>query len=57
MIQKQRVLQEFMELVSITSSSRAERDIAEALKKKLVDIGLQVEEDRVGEISGAMLET
>ncbi len=52
MIQKQRVLQEFMELVSITSSSRAERDIAEALKKKLVDIGLQVEEDRVGEIIG-----
>lgn len=52
MIVKERVLQEFMELVAIPSSTRAERQIADALTKKLLAIGLQVEEDNVGEKIG-----
>ena len=52
MIDKERIVQEFMELVEIPSSSRAERQIADALKKKLTEIGLQVEEDDVGEKIG-----
>ena len=52
MIEKQRVLQEFMELVAIPSSSRAERQIADVLKQKLAAIGLSVEEDNAGEKIG-----
>lgn len=52
MIDQARILQEFMELVAITSSTRAEREIADVLKRKLTEIGLQVEEDGVGAIIG-----
>ena len=52
MIVKERVLQEFMELVAIPSPTRAERQIADALTKKLLAIGLQVEEDNVGDKIG-----
>ena len=52
MIHRERVLQEFMDLVSITSSSRGERAIADVLKQKLALAGLQVEEDSVGEKIG-----
>ena len=48
MIDKERVLQEFIELVAIPSSGRAERQIADALKRKLTEIGLAVEEDATG---------
>ena len=48
MINRQRVLQEFMELVAIASPSRGEREIADVLKDKLQAAGLQVEEDGAG---------
>lgn len=52
MIHRERILQEFMELVTITSSSRQEREIADVLKRKLTEAGLLVEEDGVGEKIG-----
>ena len=52
MIHRERILQEFMELVAITSSSRQEREIADVLKRKLTEAGLLVEEDGVGEKIG-----
>ena len=52
MINRQRVLQEFMELVAITSPSGGEREIADVLKGKLQAAGLQVEEDASGEKVG-----
>ena len=52
MIDKARIVEEFMELVAIPSSTRAERQIADALKNKLTEIGLQVEEDDAGEKIG-----
>jgi tripeptide aminopeptidase len=52
MINRERTLKEFMELVAITSPSRGEREIADVLKKKLVAAGLQVEEDNAGEKIG-----
>ena len=48
MINRERTLQEFLELVAITSPSRGEREIADVLKRKLSEAGLQVEEDKVG---------
>ena len=48
MINRERTLKEFMELVAITSPSRGEREIADVLKRKLMEAGLQVEEDEVG---------
>lgn len=41
-----------MELVAITSSTRKEREIADALKQKLNAAGLVVEEDKTGEVIG-----
>ena len=52
MINRQRVLQEFMELVAIASPSGGEREIADALTKKLQTAGLTVEEDGAGEKIG-----
>ena len=53
MINRERVLKEFMELVAITSPSRGEREIADVLKMKLAEAGLRVEEDNTGaKISG-----
>ena len=52
MINRKRTLQEFMEMVTITSSTRGERAIADLLKRKLAEAGLAVEEDAVGEKIG-----
>ncbi len=52
MINRERTLKEFMELVAITSPSRGEREIADVLKRKLAEAGMQVEEDAVGEKIG-----
>ena len=52
MVNKARVLAEFLELVQIKSSSRQEREIADALTKKLLDIGLEVVEDTAGQKIG-----
>lgn len=48
MVNKERMLAEFYELVSITCSTRAEREVADVVKAKLAAIGLKVEEDDVG---------
>ncbi|MFZ5644088.1 MAG: M20/M25/M40 family metallo-hydrolase [Bacillota bacterium] len=48
MINRERLLNEFLELVKIDSVSGFERNIADILKKKLKDIGLEVFEDDTG---------
>ena len=52
MIQKERVLTEFLEMVRIACSTRGEREIADYLKHKLAAIGFAVREDEVGGIIG-----
>jgi tripeptide aminopeptidase len=46
MINQQRLLQEFMELVQIDSETKHERVICDVLKRKLSDLGLEVVEDQ-----------
>jgi tripeptide aminopeptidase len=51
-IQKERMVEEFMELTSIDSVSFKERKMADALKKKLADLGVEVYEDDAGKDCG-----
>jgi len=44
-VNKNRILEEFLRLVSFDSESFNEKEISEYLKKKLTDIGLEVSED------------
>jgi tripeptide aminopeptidase len=48
MVNRERVLAEFFELVSIRCSTRAEREVADVVKAKLAALGLAVDEDDVG---------
>ncbi len=50
MINKDRLVKEFCDLVAIDSVSFQEREMADVLKKKLEDLGFQVSEDQSGEI-------
>lgn len=52
MIREDRLIKEFCELVSIDSPSYQERMITDVLKRKLIEIGFQVQEDDVGDIIG-----
>lgn len=52
MINKDRMVEEFISLISIDSISRNERKMADALKKKLQDMGYEVTEDDAGEKIG-----
>ncbi|WP_139489269.1 M20/M25/M40 family metallo-hydrolase [Brevibacillus dissolubilis] len=52
MINQERILQEFLELVQIDSETKFEGKIAEVLKQKLTDMGFSVEEDNAGEKIG-----
>lgn len=52
MINKERVLAEFFELVKIKCSTRDERQVADLLKARLAALGLEVTEDNVGEKIG-----
>jgi tripeptide aminopeptidase len=52
MMNKKRVVNEFMELVAISAATRSEHDLADVLKRKLIEIGLTVEEDATGEKIG-----
>src|SRR5690242_5347404 len=53
MIDRERIVAEFSELVRITCSSKAERQVAEVVKSKLSALGLEVFEDDVaGKIDG-----
>ena len=47
-----KILDEFMELVSISSPTGDERRMADALKKKLLEIGCEVFEDDAGQALG-----
>ena len=49
---KEHLINEFKELVSIEVHSRQERAIADVLKKKLEDLGLTVTEDTAGQVLG-----
>jgi len=48
MINQERVLAEFFELVKIKCSTRDERQVADILKARLADLGMEVTEDEVG---------
>lgn len=52
MVKQERIVQEFLRLVQIDSPSLHEREIADYLKKKLADLGLDVIEDGAGEAIG-----
>ena len=52
MINQQRLLAEFFDLVKIKCSSRAEREVADIVKAKLAGMGFEVSEDEVGEKIG-----
>lgn len=52
MINQERLLQEFMELVQIDSETKHEREICDVLKKKFLDLGMHVVEDDTTSITG-----
>lgn len=52
MINRKRLIDEFLELVGINSHSRNEREIADILKLKLTDLGFSVYEDNTGDKIG-----
>lgn len=52
MINNERLLSEFLELVQIDSPTGNERQIADLLKTRLSDLGFEVSEDNAGEILG-----
>jgi tripeptide aminopeptidase len=49
MIEREQVIQEFQELTRLRSATHYERRLAEALKIRLVGLGLKAVEDRAGE--------
>lgn len=52
MINIERIIAEFQELVAIDAPTFGEREIADVLRKKLEVIGFQVKEDEAGELLG-----
>lgn len=52
MVNKERILADFFELVKIKCSTRAEREVADLLKGRLAGLGMDVMEDNVGEKIG-----
>lgn len=52
MVNTERVLKEFFELVQVPCSTKNERQIADILKAKLSELGLDVQEDNTGEKIG-----
>ncbi|WP_407309276.1 M20/M25/M40 family metallo-hydrolase [Desulfosporosinus sp. SB140] len=52
MLNHQRLIAEFLELVKIDSPTRKERQIAEILKDRLMDLGMDVSEDQTGTAIG-----
>jgi len=52
MINEERVLNEFLEMIQIRCSTLQEREIADLLKGKLAALGMDVTEDNVGEKLG-----
>lgn len=52
MINRERLLAEFLELIKINSPTRSEREVAETLKSRLENIGMEVTEDDAGQEFG-----
>lgn len=52
MVNKERMLEEFFELVKVKCSSKGEREVADLLKARLKEMGLEVTEDQAGEKIG-----
>ncbi len=52
MVNEERLVQEFVDLVQISSPTRQERKVADYLKARLGELGLSVEEDNAGEKIG-----
>lgn len=52
MVNKERMLAEFFELVKIKCSTKDEREVADVLKPRLANLGAEVSEDNVGEKIG-----
>lgn len=52
MIDRERLIRQFVRLVSIDAPSYGEREMADYLKQKLEELGFSVEEDRAGEFYG-----
>lgn len=52
-INRERILDTFVNLVAIDSPSRGERAMCDELKKRLIDLGLSVEEDDSAAASGS----
>ncbi|GAB6182137.1 M20/M25/M40 family metallo-hydrolase [Desulfotomaculum defluvii] len=48
MVNENRIIDEFIELVQVDSESGAERQLADLLKARLKDLGLEVREDNAG---------
>ena len=53
MVNRERILDEFLRLVRIDSPTMHEREIADYLKERMTGIGLSVYEDNAGEIFGS----
>ncbi|KGX91302.1 hypothetical protein N781_04310 [Pontibacillus halophilus JSM 076056 = DSM 19796] len=51
-VNRERLLEEFLELVQVDSETKQESKIAEVLKKKFSDLGVEVKEDNAKEITG-----
>ncbi|WP_249871935.1 M20/M25/M40 family metallo-hydrolase [Oceanobacillus saliphilus] len=51
-VNQKRLIEEFIELVKIDSETKFETEIAEVLKKKFKDLGLEVVEDNSKEVTG-----
>lgn len=52
MIQKDRLVQQFMELVQVDSETKHEQEISRVLKQKFGELGLAISEDNAAEITG-----
>ncbi|MFD2611912.1 M20/M25/M40 family metallo-hydrolase [Paenibacillus gansuensis] len=52
MVNQERLVQEFMELVQVDSETRNEQEISQVLKKKFAEYGLTVTEDNAQEKTG-----
>jgi tripeptide aminopeptidase len=51
-ITEERIIREFIELVQVDSETKHEQEIAQVLKRKFTDLGLQVEEDESAALTG-----
>ena len=52
MVQQERLVQHFLQLVQVDSETRYERDICDLLKKQFSELGLEVVEDDTTEVTG-----